>query len=107
MTKIEATCGTCGTVERTAEDFELAVSDRPGASWYAFVCPECDQRIQKHADERVIELLISEGVKPFRVRFPEEALESHEGPAFTLDDVLDLHMMLQRNDWFESLLQQT
>ena len=105
MTKIEATCVTCGTIERTPADFELAVCDQPEASWYAFVCPECERRVQKHADERVVELLIAEGVKPIRWRLPEELLETHQGPKFTLDDVLDLHLTLQRADWFEALLQ--
>lgn len=106
MTRIEATCPTCGTVERAPEDFELGVcANVATASWYAFVCPSCEERIQKHADERVIELLIAEGVTPSQWTLPAELLEAHDGPPLSLDDVLDFHLLLERPDWFSDLLQ--
>lgn len=103
MTWIEATCPECGPVECTAKIFELAVSERPEASWYAFTCPSCNQRVQKHAEERVVELLIAEGVTPTTWTVPAEADEQHEGPPLTLDDLLDLHLVLEEPDWFERL----
>lgn len=103
MTKIEATCPRCGTVERTPRDFELAVCDDAAASWYAFECPTCDQRIQKHADERVVALLIAEGVSPMRWELPAELAEEREGPPISLDDVLDFHLILEQPDWFARL----
>lgn len=103
MTRIEATCPTCGTVERSPEDFHLGVCTYAPASWYSFICPECDQRIQKHADERVVELLIAEGVTPTHWDLPDELLEEHAGPPLTMDDLLDFHLLLARPDWFNSL----
>jgi hypothetical protein len=35
---------------------------------------------------------------------PAEALEIHQGPAFTLDDLLDLDEALEREDWMDDLL---
>lgn len=107
MTTIEATCPTCGTIERTPADFELAVCDDTAASWYAFVCPECNERIQKHADERVIALLIAEGVTPMRWALPLELMEPHDGPVISLDDILDFHLLLERPGWFLELEKKT
>jgi uncharacterized protein YlaI len=103
MTRIEATCPTCGTVERAPEDFELSVCSFAPASWYAFVCPECTERVQKHADERVVELLIAEGVSPTSWQFPAELLEEHTGAPLTMDDLLDFHLLLASPDWIKSL----
>jgi hypothetical protein len=103
MTWIEATCPTCGTVECSPEDFELAVCDRPEHSYYCFACPVCLETIQKHAEERVVELLVAEGVTPTTWMLPGELLESHDGPPLTHDDLLELHLALERPDWFEEL----
>lgn len=103
MTWIEATCPECGTVECSVEDFELAICQEASASYYSFWCPVCEQQVQKHASERAIELLIAEGVTPRIWSIPEEMLETKDGPAFTNDDLLDFHLLLQRNDWFSEL----
>lgn len=103
MTTIEASCPSCGTVERSANDFELSICSHAPASWYAFNCPECEQRIQKPASDKAIELLISEGVKPNYFTMPAEALETHDGPPLTVDDLIELHELLERDDWFDAL----
>jgi hypothetical protein len=103
MTWIEVNCPECGPVECQPADFELAVCNVPSSSYYAVTCPVCHTRIQKTADERAIELLIAEGVHPQRWELPAELLESHDGPPFTLDDELDLHLQLQDPNWFEAL----
>lgn len=103
MTWIEATCPTCGTVECSPEIFELGVCDHKPASWYAFRCPVCSERIQKPAEERVIELLIAEGVTPHLWNMPAELRETHDGPPLTLDDLLDLHLALEDPDWLATL----
>jgi hypothetical protein len=100
MTWIEATCPDCGTIECSPEDFELALCDQPHASYYAFGCPVCGRDVRKPADARVAELLISEGVRAVRWEMPAEALEQHDGPALTIDDVLDFVLELERPDFF-------
>lgn len=104
MTWIEATCPNCGTVECTPDMFELAVCDHKEASFYTFTCPQCREHVQKHAESRVIELLIAEGVQPEMWSLPMEMLEDHAGPPLTPDDLLDFHLVLERNDWFETLV---
>lgn len=105
MTTIEATCQTCGTVERRPEDFELAICSHEPASWYAFECPKCGERVQKPASEKAVELLIAEGVKPHFWSMPAEMLEVREGPPLTIDDLIELHELLDRPDWFEVLVE--
>ena len=63
VTTIKATCPGCGEVELTPDDIELRVCTHAPASYYVFDCPMCHTPIQKPADDRVIQLLISGGVK--------------------------------------------
>jgi len=103
MTWIEATCPNCGTVECTPDMFELSVCDHKEASYYTFTCPDCLEHVQKHAEARVIELLIAEGVAPVLWSLPLELLESHAGPVLSVDDLLDFHIALEQPNWFETL----
>jgi len=104
VTTIRATCPTCGEVELTPDDVELRVCTHAPASYYQFDCPLCHQAVQKPADDRVVQLLISGGVSATVWELPEEMTESHFGPGFTLDDVLDFHLLLQTDDWFAAFL---
>ena len=104
VTTIRATCPTCGEVELTPDDIELRVCTHAPASYYQFVCPLCSEEVQKPADDRVVQLLISGGVPATVWELPQEVRESHEGPAFTPDDMLDFHLLLEQPDWFQSLL---
>lgn len=104
MTTIRATCPTCGEVELTPDDIELRVCTHAPASYYQFECPLCGTEIQKPADDRVVQLLISGGVSATVWELPEEVREERGGPAFTFDDILDFHLLLEAPDWFESLL---
>lgn len=109
MTRIRATCPRCGEVELPAAEVELHVVRAPdgqlaSGTHYAFDCPECGERVRKDADERICQLLTGSGVN-VRVtpaaRHPESP---PDGPPLTVDDLIDLHLLLQREDWFEMLL---
>src|ERR1051325_2092212 len=103
-TTIRATVATCGEVELTPDDIALRVCTHAPASYYQFACPLCHDEVQKPADDRVVQLLISGGVPATVWELPGEVQESHEGPALTVDDLLDFHLLLEQDDWFESLL---
>lgn len=105
MTTIRATCPTCGEVELTPDDIELRVCTHAPASYYQFDCPLCGDVVQKPADDRVVQLLISGGVAATVWELPEEFRETRQGPAFTVDDLLDFHLLLEQADWFDRLLQ--
>ena len=106
MTWIEATCPTCGAVEVTPKDIELGIcTNSADASYYSFMCPVCADSIKKKAEDRVVELLIAEGVRPTHWSIPAELLEAHDGPTICSDDVLDFLLLMEHDDWFDQLLQ--
>ena len=105
MTTIKATCPTCGEVGLTTDEVELRV-DRSGRedSFYAFTCPACLTVVRKHADDRIVRLLVSGGVQLRELVARTLLRDRFSGPALTHDDLLDLHALLQTDDWFDSLV---
>lgn len=125
MTRIRATCPSCGEVELRPDEIELHVvgadpEDVRDGSTYRFDCPACFAEVAKPADARIARLLTTGGVPVTCTGDAEleaevsRALQSvtHPegltvGPALTNDDLLDLHQLLQTDDWFDQLLQLT
>jgi hypothetical protein len=103
VTTIKATCPKCDEVELAPEDLELFVCTYAPASFYLFECPDCRTVVQKPADDRVVQLLISGGVSARVWELPAELTEPRDGPPLTVDDLLDLHLLLEQPDWFDRL----
>jgi hypothetical protein len=103
MTMIRAQCPTCGDVRLTASDLtvRVCIDDDTGSYW--FRCPECDAPVAKPASSHIVELLVSSGVPLEMWRRPAELRERRGGPALTLDDLLDFHVLLQRDDWMDEV----
>jgi hypothetical protein len=114
VTRIRATCPSCGEVELRPADVVLRrVTDADGdvsvGSCYRFSCPDCTEVVEKPADERIVSLLTTGGVPVEEVGEPVEDRPAHPesapgGPRLTPDDLLDLHLALQQPGWFEDLL---
>ncbi len=100
MTTIKATCPICGDVDLTPHDVRLTVAEGAGWATYTFRCTECNDQIEKPADEEVVALLSSAGVEIDRV--PAEALEDHTGAPLSYDDVLDFALWLESHDFVAS-----
>lgn len=103
MATIKATCPLCGEVDLTPADVDLRLGASFPRNTYCFSCPQCGDFVEKMADDRVIRLLLSGGVMPTLVSFPAEALETHEGPPITHDDLLTFHELLQHDGWMLQL----
>lgn len=115
MTRIRATCPTCGEVDLRPDDVVLhRVVDGRGAllagTCYRFSCPDCASVVEKPADDRVAGLLTSGGVPtedtvagPARLPRPLHPELPPDGPPLSLDDLLDLHLALADEQWFERL----
>jgi predicted RNA-binding Zn-ribbon protein involved in translation (DUF1610 family) len=111
MTRVRATCPSCGEMDLPASEVVLRRScDVDGRvladSSYRFRCPGCADVVEKPADERVVDLLITGGVPIEDVGAVRRGLHPEmpdDGPAFTLDDLLDLHIALAEPDWFDRL----
>jgi predicted RNA-binding Zn-ribbon protein involved in translation (DUF1610 family) len=98
MTTIKASCPACGEVELTSEDVTLRVCSHAPQSYYTFVCPKCTEEVRKPADDHVVSLLMSGGVRAEVWELPAEALEPRTGPALTYDDLLDFALQLGASD---------
>jgi predicted RNA-binding Zn-ribbon protein involved in translation (DUF1610 family) len=99
MATIKATCPLCGEVDLTAAEVALRMGASYPRNTYCFSCPDCGDFVEKAADERVVKLLLSGGVMPTLINVPAEAMEAHEGPPITHDDLLTFHEMLKDDEW--------
>jgi predicted RNA-binding Zn-ribbon protein involved in translation (DUF1610 family) len=99
VTTIKASCPTCGEVELTSKDIALRVCNHAPLSYYAFECPKCNDEVRKPADDHIVSLLMSGGVRPQMWEIPAEALEPKPGPALTYDDLLDFVLQLGQADF--------
>ncbi len=104
MATIRATCPTCADVELTTRDLRVQVCSDTNQGSYTFRCPSCGMAVAKQAEPRIIDLLVSSGVRMHVWRLPAELSEPKVGEPFSWDDVLEFHDLLQRPDWFEQLL---
>lgn len=98
MTTIKASCPICGEVQLACTDVSLMVCTHAPLSYYCFACPSCAEQVRKPADDHVVSLLVSGGVPATVWNLPAEALELHQGPALSYDDLLDLALSLKQND---------
>jgi hypothetical protein len=83
----------------------LSVEAGAEEGFYSFVCPSCEDLVEKPADKKIVSLLRSVGVDVAdRAADTSTDPERPGGPAFTLDDVIDFHFLLARDDWVERLM---
>lgn len=80
------------------------------AGRYAFLCPACSRIPVQRADGRLVKRLRAWGVEVVTGAHRHEPATppghpevAAEGPAFTPDDLLDLHELLATDDWFDEL----
>lgn len=123
MTRIRATCPSCGEVDLQPTDIRLEIvgdddTHVHDGSYYAFSCPDCAGMVTKPADDRIARLLRSGGVVvTYRSVSPTmdaeiaravALLDHPEGipiaPPLTPDDLLDFHLLLEGENWFDELL---
>jgi hypothetical protein len=98
VTTIKASCPSCGEVELTSDDIALRVCSHGPLSYYCFTCPDCEELVRKPADDHIVSLLMSGGVRAEVWEVPAEALEPKPGPTLDYDDLLDFVLQLGRDD---------
>jgi hypothetical protein len=110
MADILANCPSCGQVGMSAEAISLQLAGDGERGQYAFTCPDCSADVTKPADRKVVALLLAAGVSTDGASAEPEAADPpslpaedqnpcRHLPAFTLDDVIDLHFLLQDDAW--------
>ena len=118
MAMIWSACPRCGGLVLDAEQVEIVAvpgrpMDREHGSRFQFTCPMCDRRVRRSLDEETAQALIRVGVQvrppnhPVFGRRPEPPDSRPPGPPLTPDDLLDLHLLLEEDDWFDRLLELT
>ena len=103
MTTIRANCPTCGDVQLRATDLVVRVCSDDESGSYTFRCPGCAVAVAKGASKRIVDLLVSSGVRMEVWRLPAELTEARVGPRLQPDDLLDFHLLLEGDDWFGEL----
>jgi hypothetical protein len=101
---VRASCPGCGDVELTTREVQVQVCSATEEGTYSFVCPSCRLIVNKPAEPRVIELLVSAGVKVVSWDLPAELSEAKSGPPISYDDLLAFHFELSSDDWFEQVI---
>jgi hypothetical protein len=118
MTTIRTTCPRCGEVDMGPEAISLSVRPSGREGSYRFTCPRCDDAVEKRADRKIVALLVSAGVdlEPRSAdsgdtlfdQDPDEAFEPLEqapaGPAFTIDDVIEFHFLLEDDRYLKEFV---
>ncbi|MEP6762303.1 MAG: hypothetical protein ABJA93_13185 [Sporichthyaceae bacterium] len=88
-----ARCPRCGDLDVTADQMWLVLTDRADRDHYFFHCPGCGHHVRRAAHAITVRLL--ERLVPVeRIEIPAEALETHDGPPLTEDDLIDLMLTL-------------
>ncbi len=83
----------------------LTVEPRTGEGAYSFVCPGCEEVVQKPADHKIVELLRTAGVETALTGSARPTpAPRREAPPFTPDDLIDFHFLLAEEDWFGRLM---
>lgn len=94
----------------------LSVRSNGREGSYRFTCPSCADDVEKRADRKIVALLVSAGVdidpadgapEGHPELFDAEALEARNvafGPAFTADDVIEFHELLQDESYIREFL---
>ena len=100
---IRASCPTCGDIELTSRDVSVQVCASNNQGSYAFRCPQCAVAVSKMAEQRIVDLLVSSGVRLAVWSLPAELDEPKSGDPLDYDDLLELHQLLQEDGWFERL----
>jgi predicted RNA-binding Zn-ribbon protein involved in translation (DUF1610 family) len=119
MTTIRTTCPRCGEVDMGPEAISLSVRSSGREGSYRFTCPRCDDAVEKRADRKIVALLVSAGVdleprggsEPGESLFDQEPMntlerieQAMEGPAFTIDDVIEFHFLLEDDRYLKEFL---
>jgi predicted RNA-binding Zn-ribbon protein involved in translation (DUF1610 family) len=83
-------CPACGEVEVDLAGVEVHVNPVEDVAVFTFACPGCLELVVGGCRETIASLLVA-GARRYELR-------STSAPALTLDDLLDLHEWLERDE---------
>lgn len=106
VTTIRANCPSCGDIQLRAEQLTVRYCSDTEHGSYAFRCPTCELAVAKDASARIVDLLATSGVRLQVWHLPAELAEERTGPMLSPDDLLDFHLLLETDGWFQDLAEQ-
>jgi len=95
--RFSVNCPECGDVELSADQLWLVLPSA-GEAHYDFFCRDCGEHVQHVAGPSAIAFL-APLVAVEELDVPSEVLEPKDGPALTMDDLLDFAAGLARDGW--------
>lgn len=101
---IRASCPGCGDVELTTRDVRVLLCSTTNEGSYAFRCPACRLAVSKPAEPRVVDVLVSSGVRLSVWHLPAELDEPKVGDPINYDDLLAFHEELQQDGWLDRVV---
>lgn len=104
MPIIRASCPTCGDVDIAPDAMTVMLCSSNGEASYVYRCPACKMVVSKAVDRRIVEILVSSGVRIHFWRLPEESDEEITGPPVDFDDLIEFHNQLSDPTWLERLI---
>lgn len=103
MTFIRTRCPTCGEVDITPDAVLLFLTPPRDRWFYAFTCPGCDREVHCPATREIVATLVAawETTPAASRRGELQPSGDHSpdpgAPPFTLDDLIELHFLLQED----------
>ncbi|HEV7887244.1 MAG TPA: hypothetical protein VGO92_06765 [Acidimicrobiales bacterium] len=88
----------------TTKDVRVLLCSTTNEGSYAFRCPACLLAVSKPAEARVVDVLVSSGVRLSVWHMPAELDEPKSGAPIGYDDLLSFHEELQQDDWLERVV---
>ena len=101
--QVRVTCRSCGDQRLSADAVSARVCVDDGSASYHFRCPSCGLLEVRPMASSLVGSLQSAGVSLTRWSAPAEVREVHGGDPLTLDDLIDFHLAMQDDGWFEAL----
>ncbi|MGH2808861.1 MAG: hypothetical protein ACRDKT_16470 [Actinomycetota bacterium] len=96
-TRVQGRCPTCGPLTLLPGDVTCSVPDGPeGAGLAEFHCPVCDGPVFYRVTAQDAKVLLLLGGRKATGSVPLELTEEKSGPPVSLDDLVDLHLELER-----------
>ena len=97
MTRIRTTCPTCGEVDIAPDAVLLYLPPARDRWFYSFTCPVCGRGVHHAATREIVAMLVAAGEKATAQAGVslEDRAPDPTAPPFTLDDLIELHFLLQ------------
>ena len=94
--RVQGRCPTCGPLTLLPGDVTCSVPDPEAPGLAEFHCPVCDRAVFYPLTPQDAKVLLLLGGRKATGPVPLELIEEKSGPPVSLDELVDLHLELER-----------